>query len=225
MMTAATGPSESTLTEVAEALAAAYCAAAAASLIASRLGWQLFGIGEPIVELTAVHFVFAGSAALVLAVAALGRARSKATRRLGIAAVVLTGGAPPLVALGFVSGWATAQVGGAVLLSLGVWSTSTLALRAVLDRDRRPSVRVVLAVEGLATWIPMVLAVAWAAGQHWDVPALSVPDMARTHGLVNALAFVACGLIARRIDGSAASTARGLQLDGPGEHRAATSRP
>jgi hypothetical protein len=46
----------------------------------------------------------------------------------------------------------------------------------------------------------MVLAVAWAAGQHWDVPLLSVPDMVRTHGAANALGFVLCGLLARRID-------------------------
>lgn len=40
----------------------------------------------------------------------------------------------------------------------------------------------------------MVLAVAWAAGQHWDVPALSIDAMARTHGATNAIGFVACGV-------------------------------
>jgi len=42
----------------------------------------------------------------------------------------------------------------------------------------------------------MVLAVAWAAGQHWDVPALSIPAMERTHGVPNALAFVVGALLA-----------------------------
>lgn len=45
----------------------------------------------------------------------------------------------------------------------------------------------------------MALAVPWAGGQHWDVPALSIPDMARTHGLANALAFVGCGLVGQRL--------------------------
>ena len=45
----------------------------------------------------------------------------------------------------------------------------------------------------------MVLAVAWAASLHWDVPALSVPDMARTHGVMNVV-FVVAGLLARRND-------------------------
>jgi hypothetical protein len=40
----------------------------------------------------------------------------------------------------------------------------------------------------------MILALAWAAGQHVDVPALSIPDMVRTHGVANALAFTLCGL-------------------------------
>jgi hypothetical protein len=45
----------------------------------------------------------------------------------------------------------------------------------------------------------MALAVAWAAGQHGDVPVLSIPDMARTHGVTNALAFTLCGLLGRRL--------------------------
>ncbi|MEZ5180089.1 MAG: YndJ family transporter [Acidimicrobiales bacterium] len=47
-------------------------------------------------------------------------------------------------------------------------------------------------------WAPMVLAVAWAAAQHFDVPALSIPDMVRTHGAGNAIGFVGAGLLARR---------------------------
>lgn len=54
-------------------------------------------------------------------------------------------------------------------------------------------------MSGLAVWLPMVLAVAWAAGQHWDVPALSIPDMVRTHGLGNAIGFVLCGLAGRNL--------------------------
>jgi hypothetical protein len=57
--------------------------------------------------------------------------------------------------------------------------------------------RVLLVVSGLAPWIPMGLAVAWAASNYWDVPALSIPDMARTHGVVNVV-FVVAGLLARR---------------------------
>ena len=52
-----------------------------------------------------------------------------------------------------------------------------------------------------------LLAVAWAAGQHWNVPVLSIDDMARTHGLANALAVVQCGLLARHLSSPVDRTA------------------
>jgi uncharacterized protein (UPF0548 family) len=160
---------------------------AAGALAASRLGWTPLGQREPIVELTAVHYIYAGAAALVLA--------GWTARAVPIA---LTAAAPPIVAIGFVTGSAIPQVGGAVLMTLGVWATATVQLGASLDRSRRRSPRALLAVSGVSIWVPMVLAVAWAAGQHWSVPILSIPDMARTHGAVNATGFVLCGLLARR---------------------------
>jgi hypothetical protein len=179
----------------ARVLAATYGVIAMLSLLLSRSGVVLFELREPIVELTAVHYTFAGAAALVLAAHARRVARGT---RLATAAVILTASAPPFVALGFVSGAALPQVGGAVLMTLGVWATASLQLREALSGSRGV-VRVLLAISGLAIWVPMVLAVAWAAGQHWDIPALSIRDMARTHGLVNAFAFVLCGLTARSL--------------------------
>jgi hypothetical protein len=44
----------------------------------------------------------------------------------------------------------------------------------------------------------MVLAVTWAAAQHWNVPALDIPAMARIHGSMNAVGFVGCGLLGYR---------------------------
>jgi uncharacterized protein (UPF0548 family) len=157
--------------------------------VVSRLGSTPLGQREPIIELTAVHYLYAGSAALVLA-GWTGR----------LLPVVLTATAPPIVALGFVTGAAIAQVGGAVLMALGVWTTATLQLGEALGSTRRFGQRVLLAVSGLSVWAPMVLAIAWAAGQHWDIPILSIPDMARTHGAANAAGFVLCGLLARRGD-------------------------
>lgn len=179
-------------------LAGVYTVVASGSLVLSRLGVELLGVGEPIVELTAVHYIFAGAGALTLAAHARQRADRPWTRRLAAGAVRLTAIAPPVVALGFVAGQPLPQVGGAVLMTSGVWLTGTLHLAgAVADRREHPAARVLLGLSGLAIWAPMVLAVAWAAGQHWSVPALSVDDMARTHGAANALAFILAGLVAR----------------------------
>ena len=181
-------------------VAAGYAVVAAVSLFASRAGLELFGIGEPIVELTAVHYTYAGVTALVLAGAAAREAEASGRgRRLAFVAVACTAIAPPLVAVGFTTRAAVPQVGGAVLMTIGVWSTAALQLRTALARGWSPA-GMLLAISGLSIWITMILAVAWAAGQHWNVPALSIQDMARTHGIANAVGFCLAGLTARRID-------------------------
>lgn len=167
-----------------------FAVVAAGALTASRAGLALLGIGEPIVQLTAVHFVYAGVGAVTLAGCAAG-----AHHRWGRIAAWLTVLAPPVVATGFVVRHPVPQVGGAVLMSVGVLCTAGLQLReALAGGARRPAL---LAMSGLAPWIPMVLAVAWAASLYWAVPALSIPDMARTHGVMNVV-FVIAGLVARR---------------------------
>ena len=85
-------------------------------------------------------------------------------------------------------------------MTIGVWSTAALQLRTALSRGWSPA-GALLGISGLSIWVTMILAVAWAAGQHWNVPALSVHDMARTHGLTNAVAFCLAGLTARHLDG------------------------
>lgn len=200
MYASAAGPLRAwRIVETAEVTASAYAAVAASALAQSRFGVGLFDIYEPIVQLTAVHFTFAGSAALVLAIATLADADA-AWERVAVVAVSLTATAPPIVALGFVTASSIAQVGGAVLMTVGVWLTAVLQLRSVLTGRCDRAASVLLAVSGLSIWVPMVLAVAWASAHYWNVPALSIPDMARTHGLANAFGFVLCGLLARRLE-------------------------
>jgi hypothetical protein len=183
-----------TRADVVRTVARIYVLVAAGALVQSRLGVRLFGIREPILQLAAVHYLYAGGAALVLAGAVSGG-------RSADAAVLCTALAPPIVAFGFVTRAAIPQVGGAVLLTVGVWMTAGLELREVGTAAAPVVARVLLGISGLAIWVPMVLAVAWAAGQHWDVPYLSISDMARLHGLPNALAFTVAGLSARRLQG------------------------
>lgn len=185
-------------------VACGYAVVASLALVQSRFGADFIGVGEPIVELTAVHFMFAGSAALVLA-GATQPGEDRFWRWAGAGALGFTAVAPPVVATGFVTGAAAAQVGGAVLMTAGVWLTATLQLRrAIVDRGIASSQRALLAVSGLAVWAPMVLAVAWAAGQHWDVPALSIAGMVHLHGVPNAIGFCVCGLLAHRLGAAAA---------------------
>ena len=189
-----------TIEDGASAVAHLWGMVAAGGMVVSRWGLVPFGIREPIVELTAVHYTYAGVGALTLAAMAHRTAATPRTRMVGRAAVLVTMAAPPVVALGFLTKSMLPQVGGAALMAVGVWLTAGLQLTRVVRHRAAGWTGVLLGISGLAIWAPMVVAVAWAAGQHWAIPILSIPDMARTHGLANALGFTLCGLIARHLD-------------------------
>ena len=167
----------------------------AASVVASVAEIELFGIGEPIVRLTAVHYLYAGVGALTIA----RRMRlERPAARLPSFAVVATATAPPIVAAGFVLGHPVPQIGGALLMTLGVWATAVALLASTRGPDSTGT-RALRAIAGLTPWVPMVLAVAWAMAQHTTgVAALSIPAMARTHGVANGLGFVILGLLGTR---------------------------
>ena len=178
--------------QVVELGTASFAVVAAAAFLASHGGIALFGTGEPIVELTSVHFTYAGVGALTLAGAT---SHQRPTRRT--AAVVMTAAAPPIVAAGFMLQHPVPQVGGAILMSSGVLVTAALQLCEAWTRTmpRWP----LLLVSGAAPWVPMGLAIGWASSLYWNVPALSIPDMVRTHGMLNVV-FVVAGLVGRRTE-------------------------
>jgi hypothetical protein len=169
----------------------AYLVVGATWLVASRLGLEPVGIGEPIVELTAVHFHYAGFAAALLA----ARIYEAAGGRWASVGTFLTIASPPIVAVGFTTGSALAQITGAVLLTLGVWIVAGLTAGVVAPRTAGAGARALLYLSAVSVVAPMVLAVFWAAGQHYDVPALDVPAMARLHGTLNAFGFSLAGLL------------------------------
>lgn len=194
---------------------------AGVALVDSCSGTGALGFGEPIIRLTAVHFTYAGVATTTLALLAR-RAVTPPTGRPPLAsswALGLVLAAPPIVGAGFVTGAAVPQVGGAVLMTVGVY---VLSARHLLEGWRRRTTGAgrLLLVSGASTWGPMAVAVAWALAQHTGGPALSIPDLVRTHGSLNALGFVGCGLAARHL---LASTASGSPAIGP--EPAAASRP
>ena len=101
--------------------------------------------------------------------------------------------APPIVAAGFTTRAGIPQVGGAVLMTIGVWCTGLLELGGARALQR-PAARVRLTASGLAIWAPMVLAV--AAGEHWDVPALSIRCRPRRGGRRRARRWASVAMIA-----------------------------
>ena len=169
--------------------AAASLSVAALSLVAERAGVELLGFSLAVHGLTVAHFHFAGFAAAMLAgltaVAAPGLPST-------VGAVAVPAGTA-LVAIGHFTGRWT-ELGGAVVLTVGLLSTSWVALRHVALPDR--TARVLLRIACLSTPVTMLLAVHFALGRATGLPHLSIPETAATHGVLNALGVGLCGLLA-----------------------------
>ena len=175
------------------AMVAGFAGTASLALVTSRLELAPFGIVEPIVKLTALHFSYAGAGTLALALR-LHDVRPGRWSRVALGLVFL---APPVVALGFVLRGAVGQVGGACLMTAGVWSVALLQLPDARSAPHRWLWR----ISCLSPVVAMVLGVSWAASNYWPtIPALSVPDMVPTHGALNAFGFVLCGHLACWLD-------------------------
>ncbi len=173
-------------------IALGYLTFGAGWLVAHSLDLRPAGIGPPFVELTAVHFHYAGFVASLYALLTRDRAvRWTRTADVSAGAVVL---APPLIAIGFV--WVgELQIVGAALLTAGLFGTAWVAVVDVArSLDDRPA-RLLLTVSSVVVLLPMLLAVQWAIGNNLGTPALSIPAMARTHGVANAIGFAGLGML------------------------------
>lgn len=179
--------------DLASPLAFGYLAVAGAWAVADRLSLEPLGFAWPYVALTAIHFVYAGFASTTIGWLVLARAVGR-WRTAAAAGLLATVAGPPLVAAGFTVLEPLLTVG-AVVLTVGLYLVATTAWVAVAPQlPRRP--QLALRVAAAAVVVPMLLAVHWAAGATFGFPSLSVPMMARTHGVVNALGFVVPALVA-----------------------------
>lgn len=170
-----------------------YLSVGGAWLVLDRLGVRPLALPVEIVELTAVHFHYAGFAAALIAGAATA-AVAPAQRRFAAAATLAVLAGSPVVAAGFAV-YGPLQIGGAVLLGTGLLLLSWTTVRHVVPRVADRFAQTLLVVSSLAVVVPMVLAIQWAVGHNVGTPALSIPDMALLHGVPNAFGFTLCGLL------------------------------
>jgi hypothetical protein len=164
-------------------------------LVLSRAGLRPMGFQEPIVLLTAVHFHYIGFATAVL-VAATVHLLDRSGLRVAILQpllwlVLLL---PFALAAGFVL-WPLLRVVAAVALA-----ASMTALAGVLfwlaRHLRAQTARVYLRLASATAWIAMALAAVYAVSDHISKPFLTMPGMASTHGILNALGFVLLSTLA-----------------------------
>ena len=179
-------------------------------LIVSRYGGRPLDLPAVIVELTAVHFHYAGFVApIVIAITRDHQARARSGL---LVALWLALAASPLTALGFVYSATIGAVGAVTFMAgLMLWSLITFAL---VLRNMTRDARIPMAIAAVSVLFSMTLAAVYAigvaAGESW----IQIPTMARTHGLLNAFGFSFCGagawLLATRA--KAPATTRGSEF-------------
>lgn len=183
-------------------IACVFLVVSAASAGALRWEVEPFGFPELVVGLTAVHYLFTGFGAVLFCwkAASWDAIERRSVALLGAGCVVV---GTPVIATGItirqITGVAFFSVGealGATLIAVGLVIVAWQVFRGVA---RAPSgmpslAKVLLRVPMAVVVISMGLAVLYGMHRWLGTPALDERQMAQTHGMLNALGFVACGL-------------------------------
>jgi hypothetical protein len=178
------------------AAALGFLAVGAAWMLALRAGFAPLGYGPTLVELTSVHFHYAGFAATMMSALAVSALQVEAgwSRRYAAIAGVLVILGTPTTAAGFATGLRILTVIGPVLLATGVLTTAALTAFVIAPRLRGRA-RWLLTFSAAGVVVPMVLGVDYAASRLVPIPALDLKAMALLHGDLNALVFALLGFV------------------------------
>lgn len=178
-----------------EMLAVAYLLVGTGWLVLSRFGARPLGFSAQIVELTAVHFHYAGFVTPTLLARLVDWLQSRSSGADGVSSVaywtVLV--ATPITAAGITFS-AAIGVLGALLFTVGLFVASGVILGQVVSRVPRRAA-VALSVSASSVIVSMLLALSYAFGQWLGTPAPSIRMMAWTHGILNAVGFAFLGVV------------------------------
>ena len=180
-------------TRIAAGMAGVDLGVGGAWLVASRLGMRPMGIQEPIGLLTAVHFHFAGFATAMIGAAMLGFAEKRGRHWWLMVLVLMVAGLPFIVAAGFVISPAL-KMAAAILFSASVAGLA-IFLRFYGRRVENSTARILLQVAAGAVFAGMMLSGTYAVADYLGSDVLTIPQMARTHGILNAVGFCLAGLL------------------------------
>jgi YndJ-like protein len=172
-------------------------------LAASRFGISLLGFGEPIVSLTAAHFHYAGFAALIISGltgrqlarlpdTAQGAAHNAARTIYRVMATGLIIGMM-LVAAGITFS-PLLEVVAALVFAASLVGLAVIQLRYIVPRLTRRLPQILLGLSALLVMWAMGAAVLYALSEYIQSAWITIPQMLRVHGEVNALGFVLLNL-------------------------------
>jgi hypothetical protein len=174
-------------------VALAYIVVGAGWCSIARLGLRPLDFTEMIVQLTAVHFHFAGFALPII----VACSQSRAPCRVGGISVLGVIAGVPLLAMGISSKNQAVETVTALVLALICVAVGALTFDWGARGTGRASSRALFAISGLSLLGSMALAGAYATGNLLDASwKLDIPTMATWHGTLNAFGFALCGLLA-----------------------------
>jgi hypothetical protein len=187
-------------TQVAMAIARMDLVIGGAWLVASRLGMRPMRIQEPIGLLTAVHFHYAGFATAMIAAATLRFAQRSGERPWLRRLVWTVAGLPVVVAVGFVIS-PVLKMSAALLFSASVAGLA-VALRWCGKQAQDATARTLLQAAAVAVFAGMVFSGGYAVADFLGSDVLPIPQMARTHGILNAAGFCLPALLGWLVESS-----------------------
>jgi hypothetical protein len=163
----------------------------------SRHGFHPLGFQEPIVLLTAMHFHYTGFAAPILA-GLTGRAMRESGVSAGLlyrltVALLLIG--TPIVAAGITIPLPGLAMVGAVMISVSLCFLAGLVIGRIVPAVPSRGAGVLLLISSGSSVIGMLLACLYAYEQVVQREYITIPQMAYTHGILNAIGFAFCGLL------------------------------
>lgn len=155
-------------------------------LTISRAGANPLGFDDLIVQLTAVHFHYAGFALPIVA-----GLTAQHTARSAIVPLWVTIGVP-VTAIGITVGGTTELIAATVMATGGLATAALLARHAVITTGHT---RALLGVAAISLAAGMTLALGWAWSMQLGLHYLGLHDMARWHGTLNAIGFGLAALL------------------------------
>lgn len=184
------------LPEFASTIATLFLVAGGVWLVVARAGVEPLNSYDHLSILTAVHFHFAGFVLPLVAVATAERIGGFLTDIAVVNAIVGT----LLVALGIAGEFPRTERWGSVFLAIAGTVVAANQMRLIVRvHDRR--IHACVIASSLALAFGMVLAAGWALRERFDYDWITLEEMARYHGLSNALGFSILSLVAWNLAG------------------------
>ena len=156
-----------------------------------------------------MHFHYAGFATATIAAVTLAFAELGAPQPWFKRVVLAVAGLPYVVAAGFVISPGL-KMGAALMFSASV-AALAIFLRASSKQVSDGMARVLLQVASGAVFASMVLSGAYAVADFAGSEALTIPQMARTHGILNVMGFCLLGLLGWLVETARANRAGARQ--------------